>query len=176
MRFLLSKSTRLFLLVWFWSISVMAAPAAAQAEMSLSFTPIEEAKFLIKGAGWEDATSVEVTIDYDTTYLTAPESTIMGGILRGGSHPDATPGRLQLTAINDGQSPNFEVCIFFQKQGRHPAVINFVTAEVTGPAEKYSVPVEMKPNPNTPQLNNATSDRMKPTEQSQITSEGERAK
>jgi hypothetical protein len=78
MRFPLSKSTRFFLLVWFWSISIMAAPAAAQAEMSLSFTPIEEAKFLIKGAGWEDATSVEVTIDYDTTYLTAPEATIMG--------------------------------------------------------------------------------------------------
>ena len=143
------NSRRLLLLAWFWFISI---PAVSQAELSLSFTPIEEAKFLIKGTGWEEDAFLKLAIDYDATYLITPEATIMGGILQKGSRLDATPGQVQLKVINDGQSPNFEVCIFFQKQGEYPAVINFVTAEATGPTGiRHSVPVAMKANPNTPQ-------------------------
>jgi hypothetical protein len=118
--------------------------------MFLSFTPIEEAKFIVKGV-WVDATAVDLVIDYDTTYLVAPEATIMGGFLQETERLDATPGRVWLRATNDGQSPNLEICLFFQKQGQFPAIINFVSAEATGPGGRIRpVPVVMKANPNLP--------------------------
>jgi hypothetical protein len=131
----------------------MISPNRAPAELTISFTPIEEAKFLFKGADWADTDSVQLTVAYDTTYLTAPEATIMGGIIQHTTIQSAEPGRLQLRVRSDGLSPNFEICIFFQKLGEYPAVINFVTAEATSlTGIVHHVPVLRQRNPNAPQL------------------------
>lgn len=143
---------KLILLVGLWFFCTLLAPVPIEAASPLSFTPIEEAKFLIKG-GWIDTSTLDLVIDYDTTYLVAPEATIMGGLLQESEHLDATSGRVLLRAINNGQSLNFEICLFFQKKGQFPAIINFVTAEATGPGGRIRpVPVVMKANPNLPKL------------------------
>jgi hypothetical protein len=123
----------------------LATPINSHADVTLSLTPIEEAKFLLKSDGWDQGASVHLTFDYDTTYLTTPEATIMGGTL----HLDEIPGRLLLDIQNEEQSAGFEVCIFFHKQGDFPAVINFVTAE-SGDRHGTRQPlsVEMRENPN----------------------------
>lgn len=132
-------------------VSVLALPIFSYAGVTLQFIPIEEAKFLVRGVGWQHGTSVNLTIDYDTSYLTAPEATAMGGGLYAQSGSGAAPGRLQLTILNEEHSPAFEVCIFFQKQGAYPAIINFVTAQMTDiTGAQQPVPVVMRANPNIP--------------------------
>jgi len=74
----------------------------------------------------------------------------MGGTLLQGAPLDATPGRLYLNIQTEEQSPVFEACLFFQKQGDCPAVINFVTAEVADLAgAQQPAAVVMLANPNT---------------------------
>jgi len=175
MQIYFSNTTRLFIIILLLAAGIMAAPAVAGAEMSLSFTPIEEAKFLIAGAGWEDAASLDVIVDYDAAFLAEPEATIMGGMLQTGPRLDVVPGRLQFRVINNGQSPNFEVCVFFQKRGEQPAVIHSVTAAVIGRTGRvYRTPVAIRPNPNTPRKQDAEPERINATEQSEASGEAER--
>jgi hypothetical protein len=137
-----------------WSLSILAAATPSRADVVISFIPTEEAKFLIKGNGLEGIASVTLTVDYDTTYLSAPEVTVMGGKLGEGGLGNAPPGRLNLNILNNEHSSTFEACIFFQKQGDYPAVINFVTAEVTDLGGRLQpAAVAMMANPNTSQLN-----------------------
>ena len=140
------------LLACFWSLTILAVPISSRADIALSFIPTEEAKFLVKGEGCEGGVTVHLTLDYDASYLSAPQVTVMGGKLLQGAPPDTPPGRLQLDILTEEQSPVFEACIFFQKQGDFPVVINFVTAEVTGrTGAQQPVPVAMLANPNAPQ-------------------------
>jgi hypothetical protein len=140
------------LLACICSLSILTVPITSRAEIALSFIPTEDAKFLIKGEGSEGAVTVYLTVDYDTTFLYAPQVTVMGGELLQGDSPDAPPGRLHLAIRTEEQSPVFEACIFFQKQGDFPAIINFVTAESTGPGgSQQPIAVAMLANPNLPQ-------------------------
>jgi hypothetical protein len=137
------------LLACFWSLLILAVPSSSRADISLSFMPTEEAKFLFKGEGYEGVATIHLTVDYDSTYLSAPEVTVMGGKLLQGAPPDTPPGRLQLDIQTDEQSPVFEACLFFRKQGDSPAVINFVTAEAIDPGgAQQPLAVVMLPNPN----------------------------
>jgi len=140
------------LLTCFCSLSILAVPITSRAEIALSFMPTEEAKFLIKGEGYEGIVTLKLTVDYDTAYLSAPEVTVMGAQLLQATPPDAPPGRLQLTIQTEAQSPVFEACLFFQKRGEFPAVINYVTAEATVPnGAQQPLAVVMLANPNLPQ-------------------------
>jgi hypothetical protein len=135
----------------FWLLFTLVVPMSSHADIALSFIPIEEAKFLIKGEGYEGVVSIHLTIDYDATYLTDPQVTVMGGKLNEGARGSTVPGRLLLDILNEEHSPVFEACVFFQKQGDYPAVINFVMAEVTDPAgARQPVLVAMMANPNAP--------------------------
>jgi len=131
----------------------LAAPQPARSECALSFLPIEESKYLLKGEGCEEAASVSITVDYDTAYLFAPEATVMGG-----SFPEEyrtalqTPGSLQLRILNEERSAALEATLYFQKRGDYPAVINFVTAEVADLSGAVSpVQVEMAAPANLPE-------------------------
>ena len=151
---MLQRSTFLLrmLLACFWCLSILAVPVTSRADIALSFMPTEEAKFLIKGEGYEGIVTLKLTVDYDTAYLSAPAVTVMGGNLLQGAPLDQSPGRLQLTIQTEAQSPVFEACLFFQKRGEFPAVINFVTAEATLPdGAQQPLAVVMLANPNLPQ-------------------------
>jgi len=109
----------------------LAAPQPARSECTLSFLPIEESKYLLTGKGCEEALSLNVTVDYDTSYLFAPEATAMGvSLVEDEPGAAAAPGSLRLHILNLDQSGALEATIFFRKRGEYPAVINFVTAEV----------------------------------------------
>lgn len=134
------------------ALLVLALPAAVLAETVVSFVPIEEAKFLIRGTGWESGETVHLIVDYDTTYLAVPEVTVMGGALGAAWPGQVAPGRVELEVYNTELSPGFEACIFFRKDGTFPAVINYVTAESTDPdGLRQSLSVMLLPNPNLPQ-------------------------
>ncbi|MCM2359960.1 MAG: hypothetical protein NDI77_17545 [Geobacteraceae bacterium] len=128
-------------------------PLPARAECLLSFVPIEESKYLLKGEGCEGIASVHLTVDYDTTYLFAPDVVVMGGRLQEEDRGAATPpGNLQLHILNDDHSAAFEATLYFQKRGEYPPVINFVTAEVADlSGAQRPVPVEMVAPVNSPQ-------------------------
>lgn len=130
----------------------LAAPALSRADSSLTFMPIEESKYLLKGTGFEEIAAITFTVDYDTTYLFAPDVVVMGGRLQEEDRgAGATPGNLQLHILNDDRSAVFEATIYFQKRGDYPAVINFVTAEVADPSGSLRpVPVEMVTPPHSP--------------------------
>lgn len=152
MRRLPSMPKRCFL-VTIGTLLCLANPLLCRAECSLTFTPIEESKYLLKGEGCEEIAELSFTVDYDTAYLFAPDVTVMGGRLmeedRGASTP---PGKLQLHHLNENHEPLFEATIFFQKRGDYPPVINFVTAEVVDRSgEVRPVQVEMAAPVNTPQ-------------------------
>jgi hypothetical protein len=141
---------------WFPAICMLmclAAPAPSHAECSLTFIPIEESKYLLKGEGFERIAAVTFTVDYDTTYLFAPDVVVMGGRLleedRGAATP---PGNLQLHILNEEHNAVFEATIYFEKRGDYPAVINFVRAEVADLSGALRpVPVEMVAPVNSPQ-------------------------
>lgn len=132
-------------------------PLPSRAECLLSFIPIEESKYLLKGEGCEGIAAVKLTVDYDTTYLFAPDVVVMGGRLpeedRGAATP---PGKLQLHILNDDRNAVFEATIYFQKREEYPSVINFVTAEVTDlSGAQKPAPVEMVAPVNSPQSEEA---------------------
>ncbi len=131
MRRLPSISKRWFLAA-ICMLLCLVTPAPSRAENPLTFIPIEESKYLLKGEGFEGIAAITFTVDYDTTYLFDPQVTVMGGKLleedRGATSP---PGNLQLHILNEDHNAFFEATIYFQKRGDYPAVINFVTAEVT---------------------------------------------
>jgi len=149
----LSPVSKRSFLVAIGMLVYLVNPLLARAECSLTFTPIEESKYLLKGEGFDEAAALTFTVDYDTAYLFAPDVTVMGGNLleedRGASTP---PGKLQLHILNQDHNAVFEATIFFQKRGDYPPVINFVTAEVTDPSGAVSpVPVQMAAPVNLPQ-------------------------
>lgn len=131
----------------------LADPAPARSECALSFLPIEESKYLLQGKGCEEAASLTFTVDYDTAYLFAPEATVMGG-----RFPEEfrtaqqTPGSLKLQILNEERSAVLEATLYFQKRGDYPAVINFVTAELTDVSGAVSAAqVEMAAPANVPE-------------------------
>lgn len=130
----------------------LAAPALSHADSSLTFMPIEESKYLLKGTGFEEVAAVTFTVDYDTTYLFAPDVVVMGGRLQEEDRgAGAAPGNLQLHILNDDRNAVLEATIYFQKRGDYPAVINFVTAEVADPSGSLRpVTVEMVTPPHSP--------------------------
>jgi hypothetical protein len=140
---------------WFPAICMLlhlAAPAPSRAESSFTFLQIEDSKYLFKGEGVEGVSAATFTVDYDTTYLFSPEVSVMGGKLleedRGAGTP---PGNLRFNILNEDHSAVFEACIYFQKRGDYPPVINFVTAEVTDlSGAPRPVPVAMAAPVNVP--------------------------
>jgi len=115
-------------------------PLPACAECSLTFIPIEESKYLLKGEGFAGIAKLTFTVDYDTAYLFAPDVSVMGGRLleedRGASTP---PGKLQLHVLNEDHNAVFEAT-------------NFVTAEVADlSGEVRPVPVQMEAPVNLPE-------------------------
>ncbi|HBG04842.1 MAG: hypothetical protein A2075_11410 [Geobacteraceae bacterium GWC2_58_44] len=140
-------------LVTLGTLLCLANPLLCHAECSLTFIPIEESKYLLKGEGCQDIAELTFAVDYDTAYLFAPDVTVMGGRLmeedRGASTP---PGNLRLHISNVDHSAVFEATVFFQKRGEYPAVINFVTAELTDRSgDVRPLPVQMAAPVNTPQ-------------------------
>ncbi len=126
-------------------------PATAPAGTTVSFLPIEEAKFLVKAEDLADVAKLVATIEYDTTYLARPEATVSGGRLLEAAGIETSPGRLRLEMIPDPGSTQIEACVFFQKLGDYPAVINFVTAEIIDHAgQELTAPVAMLPALNAP--------------------------
>lgn len=124
----------------------------AQAECSLSFLPIEESKYLLKANGCQDASLISFAVDYDTAYLFGPELTIMGGELDDAPAPSARPGLLRVGIRNPDRNKMIEGTLFFQKRGEFPAVINFVTAEVSDKTGAASpLPVELAAPVNLPE-------------------------
>ncbi len=147
----LSASIPRLFLACFCCLLFLVTPDSSPAEVALSFIPIEESKYLLRGEGCEAVASVKLTIDYDTTYLSAPEVTVMGVRLPEGDH-SATPGSLQLHILNDDHNAVFETTVYFQKRGDYPPVINFVTAEVADlSGAERPVPVEVMAPVNLPQ-------------------------
>ncbi|HBA88149.1 MAG TPA: hypothetical protein DCZ75_09250 [Geobacter sp.] len=149
----LSPVSKRSFLVAIGMLVYLVNPLLAGAECSLSFLPIEESKYLLKGEGFDGVAALTFTVDYDTAYLFAPDVTVMGGNLleqdRGASAP---PGKLRLHILNQDRNAAFEATIFFQKRGDYPPVINFVTAEATDPSGAVSpVPVQMAAPVNLPQ-------------------------
>jgi len=145
----------------------LVTPVLSRAASSLSFIPIEESKYLLRGEGCEGIATVTFTVDYDTTYLFAPDVVVMGGkLLEEDRGVVARPGNLQLHILNEEHNAVFEATIYFQKRGDYPAIVNFVTAEVTDLSGALRpVPVEMvAPPPLTgePQPAEAASDPASP--------------
>lgn len=137
---------------------------SANAGSGITFFPIEDAKYIIRGEGWQQGDSVQLTVAYDNTYLVTPEVTTMGGELLERSRIGAVQGQLQLSIHNEEQSPGFEICIFFRKQGDYPAVINYVTAEISDPSGfRRPLPVGMLENPNLPKSGQAATAENRPS-------------
>lgn len=129
----------------------LTAPVPSHAECSLAFLPMEPSKYLLKGTECEGIAAVTVTVDYDSTDLFFPQVDVMGGMLlekdRGAA---TTPGSLLLHIQREDPSAGyFEVTVYFQKREDYPAVINFVTVEVTDlSGASRPIPVEMvEPSP-----------------------------
>ena len=126
-------------------------PLPACAESSLTFFPIEESKYLLKGEGFEGVAALTFTVDYDTAYLFAPDVSVMGGRLLE-EDCGASPGNLQLHVLNEDHNAVLEATIYFQKRGEYPPVINFVTAEVADLSGGVRpVPVHMEAPVNLPE-------------------------
>lgn len=167
----LSANTLNLILTCICCLLYLVIPAASTAEISLSFIPIEEAKYLLRGEGCEGATSFNFAVDYDTTYLSAPEVTVMGGRLPEGDRGASTPpGNLQLHILNEDHNAVFEATVFFLKRGDYPPVINFVTAEVadlSGAVRPVSVammtPVNSPQSEEVPVVTNPVRDQAAPS-------------
>jgi hypothetical protein len=142
---------RQWLLASICMVLSLITPALSLAEVSLTFLPMEESKYLIRGQGFEGISAVNLTVDYDTTYLFFPQVDVMGGELLEENRGAATsPGNLELHIRRQDPNAPFEVTIYFQKRGPFDAIINFVTAEVADLSGDFRpVIVEMvKPSPS----------------------------
>lgn len=127
----------------------LVIPLTSRAECTLTFLPMEESKYLLKGTGCEGIAAVNFTVDYDATDLSAPRVDVMGGRMleEDGGEATSRPGSLEVHILRDDpRAGYFEACVYFQKREAYPAVINFVTAEIADlSGELKPVPVEIVP-------------------------------
>lgn len=144
---------------WFpaavFALLCLIAPALGRAECSLTFLPMEESKYLLKGTGCAGIAAVNFTVDYDATDLFTPRVDVMGGRMleEDGGEATSRPGSLEIHILRDDPGAGyFEACVYFQKREDYPAVINFVTVEVADLSGEWR-PVPVKVVPPVPGMN-----------------------
>lgn len=131
-----------------FTLLCLVTPAPGRAECSLTFLPMEESKYLLKGEGCEGVAAVNVTVDYDSTDPSPPKVEVMGGrLLEEDSERGSSPGSLQVRIEREDPGAGyFEACVYFHEIAAYPAVINFVTAEIADMSDDLRpVLVEMVP-------------------------------
>lgn len=141
---------------WFPAAAVMlvylVTPVLSRAECSLTFLPMEESIYLLRGTGCEGIAAVDFALGYNSAGL-SPRVDVMGGRLQEDNDEISSPGNLHGRIVRDNPGAGyFEVTVYFQEGADYPPVVYFVTAEIADMSDDLR-PVLVKMVPPVPGMN-----------------------
>jgi hypothetical protein len=108
------------------TVLTLCSPLPSSAEMTMTVTTPGDGVFYLVGANVDDVEAVDLTVDYDTTFLANPQVGLQGGTFTGISAD--TPGKLSVSVFREYPEAVFELDLNFERRGDFPGVINYVTA------------------------------------------------
>lgn len=127
----------------------LLGPGPAVAEMTLTVTSTGDGVFFLQGAHVDGVEAVDITVDYDTTFLANPQAGLQGGAFTNISAD--TPGKVSMSVFREDPDAVLDLDLNFEKRGDSLGVINYVTATMRD-TEGRSFPVSVTIIPPPPPL------------------------
>jgi hypothetical protein len=133
------------------TLLTLLCPVTSWAVMILTVTSNGEGMFYLRGSHVSGVESVDIMVDYDTTFLAAPEVGLAGGTFTSLSSDD--PGRIYAKIVREYPDAEFDLDVRFERRGESPGIINFVTATMRDTAGRvFPVPVSIIAPPPPPMV------------------------
>ncbi len=131
------------------TLLTLSCPLPSSAGMTLTVTSPGDGTFCLAGANVDGVEAVELTVDYDTTYLANPQVGLQGGTFT--SISADSPGKISAGIFRENPDVVFEMDLVFEKKGEYPGIINYVTATMKDTeGRSYPVPVTIVSPPPRP--------------------------
>lgn len=128
----LIKNSVLFVCLLF----AMLCPPVSFAAVTMLVTPNGDGSFFLVGDNVTGVSAIDISIDYDSIFLSNPSVDVSGGVLT--DVYAGTPGKLLVSVSRENPDAAFFLTLNFEKRGDSPGGINRVTTSVRDTEGKIS--------------------------------------